>query len=289
MPKSIAASRAGRTSSGFSSRRIRNEIGGAFEVARGVEGERAPGAAPRDQLLVRARTEGARADGPVRRALPELLRAGRGGERRRDVQRGVAARRDVVGRIRDLGTDRPILVPTTADADELKRTEGRARMIVRAIVRGNRMTARPFGVLSVQTSPQATAIVDARSRRGGRLTDALPGRPFPHVVIDGFLDAALCRRLVEFPATTCALPQRLGRARQRPGLRGRCRASAARGRNSTADCSPAFPRSPEPHLGHPDLLFDRATSAAGRTRTCTTWTRPAHRLQPAPRRSCTAG
>ena len=33
------------------------------------------------------------------------------------------ALRDAVRRIRDLGTDELILVPTTADADELKRTE----------------------------------------------------------------------------------------------------------------------------------------------------------------------
>ena len=57
--------------------------------------------------------------------------------------------------------------------------------------------------MSVQTSPQATAIVDARvSAAAGELaTRFRAAEPFPHVVIDGFLDAALCRRLVEtFPA-----------------------------------------------------------------------------------------
>ncbi len=126
MPKSIRrVSRWADGISGFSFAPDPNEIGGAFEVARAAWKENGR---PAPRLV----TSFWYALGPKAREQMDLYVERYLNFFGPDAAVSVAAMcsavspqalRDVVGRIRDLGTDELILVPTTADADELKRTE----------------------------------------------------------------------------------------------------------------------------------------------------------------------
>src|SRR5690606_23616526 len=72
--------------------------------------------------------------------------------------------------------------------------------VVEAAETGGSLAADPFAPSGGASGPAIVA-ADVRARADDLAREFRGAEPFPHVVIDGFLEADLCRRLVaEFPA-----------------------------------------------------------------------------------------